>query len=94
MTTTPPPDRRTRPAGPRTSGIGTGPGAPAGASATAKPSSGGSGTLTIVLIVVLVVVIGGGLTFFQISRNRIRRGPRTPPRGQYPSQGQYPPPRQ
>jgi membrane-anchored mycosin MYCP len=51
----------------------TGTGAQAGPSATAKSSSGGSGTLTIVLIVVLVVVIGGGLAFFQISRNRIRR---------------------
>jgi hypothetical protein len=88
------------------SGIGTAPsagaGAQAGPSATAKPSSGGSGTLTIVLIVVLVVVIGGGLAFFQISRNRIRRGPRNPggpggpggygpPGGYGTPPGQYPP---
>jgi type VII secretion-associated serine protease mycosin len=94
-------------------GIGTAPSTGAGAqaapSATAKPSSGGSGTLTIAAIVVLVVAIGGGIVFFQISRNRIGRGPRNPggpgggygppggygtPPGQYPPQGQYPPPRQ
>jgi hypothetical protein len=51
--------------------------------------------------VILVIAIGGGLALVQITRNRIRRGPRNPgggggypPGGYGPPPGQYPPPGQ